>query len=173
MRDTAAYIEMIKRHDHGLRMLVYRLLHDQREMDDVMQEAYLKAFRAYPRFRGDADVRTWLYRIVYNACLDRLREERRRPEVPTDWEPGETGASFPPQEDPAEIVCRSTDLAAALAALPPDHRAAVLLVDAAGFSYDEAAQVLGVRAGTIGSRLNAARSALRKSLNEEDRDAAH
>ena len=67
-------------------------------------------------------------------------------------------------DDPAESVAETSALAAALASLPPDQRAVVLLVDAAGFTYDEAAEVLGIRAGTVGSRLHDARSALRTAL---------
>jgi RNA polymerase sigma-70 factor (ECF subfamily) len=183
MNDTAAFIEVLERHDRGLRALAYRLLRDRQTMDDVMQEAYLKAFRGYSGFRGEAQSSTWLYRIVYNACLDRLRSERGRREVSLDqlaeWslEPmaggadqGEAGRGWATGAteagDPAVVVARRGDLAAALAALPPHQRAAVLLVDAMGFSYDEAAAVVGARPGTIGSRLNHARSALRDTLAE-------
>jgi RNA polymerase sigma-70 factor (ECF subfamily) len=181
--DAATFMELVKRHDPGLRTLAYRLLHDRTAMDDVMQDAYLKAFRGFPGFRGEAEERTWLYRIVYNACIDRLRSERRRHEESLDAltetvtatgaaAGTRTGASIgaglvaSAEDDPGESVARKSDLAAALASLPPDQRAAVLLVDAAGFTYEEAAEVLGVRSGTIASRLHQARSALRTSLAE-------
>lgn len=182
-------MEMVRRHDPGLRMLAYRLLQDRTEMDDAMQDAYLKTFRSLPRFREEAQARTWLYRIVYNACLDRLRSRRRRREVSlgalTDSAVGRSddpcgegcaaayvGRRVPAASrgagDPAEWVARHADLSGALASLPEDQRAAVLLVDAAGFTYEEAAEVLGVRPGTIGSRLSHARSVLRKALAGEE-----
>jgi RNA polymerase sigma-70 factor (ECF subfamily) len=164
MNDTAAFIEAIKRHDRGLRVLAYRLLRDRVAMDDVLQEAYLKAFRGRSGFRGEAQSGTWLYRIVYNACLDRLRSERRSREVSLE---SLTGSALEPAVGAAaDWVVRRGDLAAALATLPPDQRAAVLLVDAMGFSYADAAEVVGARPGTIGSRLNHAHSVLRNLLAE-------
>jgi len=160
--DAAAFIELVKQHDRGLRTLAYRLLHDRTAMDDVMQDAYLKAFRGFSGFRGEAEERTWLYRIVYNACLDRLRSDGRRREESLDALPERaTGYGM---DDPAESVAETSALADALASLPPDQRAVVLLVDAAGFTYDEAAEVLGIRSGTVGSRLHDARAALKTAL---------
>jgi RNA polymerase sigma-70 factor (ECF subfamily) len=165
MKETRAFMEMIEQHDSGLRALAYRLLRDRVAMDDMMQEAYLKAFRGFSGFRGEAQVGTWLYRIVYNTCLDRLRSERRTREVSLEsltesWEGAEAAG------DPAETAPGKADLATALTLLPPEQRAAVLLVDATGFSYDEAADVLSVPPGTVASRLNHARSALRTTLAE-------
>ena len=100
---------------------------------------------------------TWLYRIVTNACLDQLRRRRGAHERLRESASG--GAA-----DPADDVAGRLDLEAALAALPADERAAVLLVDAEGLSYAEAASVLGVREGTVASRLHRARGALRDAL---------
>ncbi len=152
---------MVERHDRELRALAYRLLGDRVAMDDVMQEAYLKAFRGLSSFRREAQPGTWLYRIVYNACLDHLRRERRAGEVPLE------GVAEPVSpDDPSEEALERADLAGALAALPVEQRAAVMLVDAGGLSYEEAAEVLSVPPGTVASRLNHARSALRVTLVE-------
>ena len=159
--DADRFAEIVAEHDRPLRALAFRLLGDREAMDDVLQEAYAKAFRALPRFRGEATTGTWLYRIVYNACLDQLRRERRAAELPRDPPPP---ASAP---DPGESAARREALAAALAALVPDQRAAVLLVDAEGFDYPSAAQVLGVRVGTLASRLSRARASLRRALAAE------
>ena len=178
---TAAFVHMIKEHDRGLRTLAYRLLRDREVMDDVMQDAYLRAFRAFADFRGESEVRTWLYRIVYNACMDRMRSDSRRREVSLErlHEPGDERAwrgaaaatayetewnSACSGQDPAASVVERSELAAALAQLPADQRAVVLLVDAMGFAHHEAAEVLGVRPGTIASRLHYARSGLRAFL---------
>jgi RNA polymerase sigma-70 factor, ECF subfamily len=165
MNETAEFMEMVKRHDRGLRALAYRLLHDRVAMDDVMQDAYLNAFRALSSFRGEAQTGTWLYRIVYNACLDRLRCDRRRPEVSLEVVV-EARTVVQTEGDPGEWVPERSALAVALASVSPEQRAAVLLVDATGLSYDEAADVLGVRPGTIASRLHQARSVLRQTLSE-------
>lgn len=165
--EAAAFMKLVRQHDRGLRMLAYRLLEDRAAMDDAMQDAYLKAFRGYAGFRKEAQARTWLYRIVYNTCLDRMRSNRRLREVPLELatEPESWGGG---DSNPADPVARTSDFAAALASLPADQRAAVLLVDAVGFTNDEAAGVLDVRPGTIASRLHAAREPLRTILAGEE-----
>jgi len=106
---------------------------------------------------------TWLYRITYNACLDELR---RRPAVaPLSYDADRAASVADPAPGPADIVVERDELAAALGRLPPDQRVAVMLVDAYGMDYADAAEVLGVRAATIGSRLSRARVALRQALD--------
>jgi RNA polymerase sigma-70 factor, ECF subfamily len=155
--DPGAFVDLVRGFDQGFRRLAYRLLGDRRELDDVLQEAYTKAFAALPRFRGDSALQTWLYRIVYNTCLDQLK--RQGPETTALGSDPEAAAA-----DPADVVTARSALADALAALAPIERAAVLLVDAEGLSYDDAAAVVGVPVGTIASRLSRARAALRRSL---------
>ena len=164
--DHRAFAQIVDHYDHRLRGLAFRLLGDRDRMDDVLQEAYVKAFRALPRFKGESALGTWLYRIVYNACIDDLRARK----VAVSLDDG-TGAPerADPRPGPADIAVERGDLAAALDTLPPDQRAAVLLVDAYGLDYDEAAEVLGVATGTIGSRLSRARAALRTLLREDGR----
>ena len=162
--DRDAFSELVRRHDRGLRALAYRLLGDRDRMDDALQEAYVRAFRALPRFRGDSSVATWLYRIVYNACLEELgRTRRMADDVRLDAvvEPADPSAQL---ED--AVVLRSR-LADALAELPLEDRGAVLLVDAQGFDYRSAGEVLGIPEGTVASRLNRARAALRRALEDD------
>jgi RNA polymerase sigma-70 factor (ECF subfamily) len=158
--DRRAFAQLVRHYDDGLRALAYRLLGDRDRMDDALQEAYVAAFRALPRFRGDAGLGTWLYRIAYNACLDELR--RTRTVVPIDSVRERVDPSSPTDD---RAAARS-DLGAALAALPPEDRAAVLLVDAQGFDYRSAAAILGVPEGTVASRLSRARRALRRQLDD-------
>ena len=159
--DASAFAALVREYDRPLRELAYRLLDDHQRMDDVLQEAYAKAFRSLPRFRGESALGTWLYRIVYNTCLDDLRRQRRTEarEQPVAEAPP-TGASV----DPGELVAEQTALAAALRTLSSSERAVVLLVDAHGLDYHEASSVLGVPRGTVASRLNRARAALRSAL---------
>ncbi|MGH8991081.1 MAG: RNA polymerase sigma factor [Acidimicrobiia bacterium] len=162
--DPGAFEQLVRHYDPMLRALAYRLMGDRTAMDDVLQEAYVKAFRALPGFRADAALGTWLYRITYRTCLDALRAEGRRRTTPMD----EAGPLADPAGDPARTVAQRADLARALDSLPPDQRAAVLLVDAEGLDYTAAAEVLGVAPGTIASRLSRARAALRIALDEGD-----
>lgn len=162
--DRRAFTEVVRHYDHRLRALAYRLLGDRAAMDDALQEAYVKAYRALPGFREDAGLGTWLYQITYRSCIDFQRRESRHRTDSTEWAP--PGATADPTADPATTATSRTDLQRALAALPVDQRAAVLLVDAEGLDYDAAATVLGVAPGTIASRLSRARTALRAALAE-------
>ena len=157
--DAAAFASLLREHDEAHRRLAFRLVGERGLMDDALQEAYVRAFRALPRFGGRSSFGTWLYRIVYNACLDELRRVRGRREVSLCEREG----AAPDSAD------ERLDLAAALAALPVELRAVVLLVDAEGLSYEEAAEVLGIAPGTVGSRLNRARAELRVALKGEAR----
>jgi RNA polymerase sigma-70 factor (ECF subfamily) len=159
--DERAFEAVVRHYDEGLRALAFRLLGDRASMDDALQEAYVKAYRALPRFRGDSSPGTWLYRIAYNACLDELRRRRRVVALDSVREAADRRAG------PADAAAVRGGLAAALAGLPPEDRAAVLLVDAAGFDYRDAAAVLAVPEGTVASRLHRARRALRRALADE------
>jgi len=160
--DARAFEALIAEHDAGLRGLAFRLLEDQAAMQDAMQEAYVSAYRAIGSFAGESAFGTWLYRIVYNACMDELRRRPRRSYVALD----DSHDHADQAPGPGDVAITRGDLAMALAGLSPEHRAVVLLVDAQGFSYDEVAEALGISAGTVASRLNRARAALRPALGE-------
>ena len=158
--DRDAFVALVEPYDRALRSLAFRLLGDETLMEDALQTSYVNAFRALRSFKGRAGVATWLYRIAYNACLDELRRAGRRP-VPSA-EIGDLPSTA--SADHADAVVRRLDVAAALAALAPEDRAAVLLVDGEGLGYRDVAAVLGVPEGTVGSRLNRARAQLRRAL---------
>ena len=166
--DPEAFAIVVRHYDPALRGLAYRLLGSRDRMDDALQEAYVKAFRALPRFRGQSQLGTWLHRIVYNACLDELERFRRTATVPLD---GATEA-VAHASDHADLVAGRQRLEQALAALAPHDRAVVVLVDGQGFDYADAAEVLGVPAGTVASRLNRARAVLRDALGESVKGVA-
>jgi RNA polymerase sigma-70 factor, ECF subfamily len=162
--DQHAFALLVKHYDPGLRALAYRLLGDPDRMDDALQEAYVKAFRGLSSFRGESSLGTWLYRIVYNACLDELKRDRRLVQLPLE----DAVDPADPRPDVADAVAGRSRLAEALAELTLEERAAVLLVDAQGFNYRSAGQVLGVPEGTVASRLNRARAALRRALGVQE-----
>jgi RNA polymerase sigma-70 factor (ECF subfamily) len=165
--DEHAFAALVRHYDRGLRALAFRVLGDRTRMDDALQEAYVNAYRALPGFRGDASVGTWLYRITYNACLDELK--RARPVIDLESVRDRPQAG----DDPADALSARHSLTRALSALTEEDRAAVLLVDAEGFDYRSAAEVLGIPVGTVASRLNRARAALRHALQETRKGASH
>lgn len=165
--DHHAFGLLLRSHDQRMRALAWKLLGDRDRMDDALQEAYVKAWRALDGFRRDADFGTWLYRITYNACMDELRRATNRP-TPYDWtvtaeQPAVRAAG------PEGTAVASDAVQRLLAALPPDQRATIVLVDGEGFDNQTAAQLLGVAAGTVASRLSRARSTMRDRLREEER----
>lgn len=165
--EREAFSQLVTSCDRRMRMLAFRLLGDAQQMDDVLQEAYLKAYRAFPSFRNEASASTWLYRITYNACMDHLRKQGRiDSHAPLTSIDALAEDGFQPRsaENLEASVHARADLADALATLPPDHRAAVLLVDAFGHDYASAASIMRVAPGTVASRLSRARATLRTTL---------
>jgi RNA polymerase sigma-70 factor, ECF subfamily len=163
--EAAAFTALVRRFDPMLRGLAFNVLGDRELMDDALQEAYLRAFRALPAFEGRAPFGVWLCRIAYNACVDELRGGRRRRWLPLG-EPALKRVRAP-GVDLDEQLALAGALRDALAGLSHADRAAVWLVDAQGHDYRSAAAVLGVAEGTVGSRLNRARAVLRRALSEE------
>jgi RNA polymerase sigma-70 factor, ECF subfamily len=154
--DPDAFMELLAPERSRLESLAGQLLGDRADVADVLQEVYLSAYRALPKYRGDSRLATWLYRITYNACL---RHQARLPKtVDADAEQGT------PAPDHAASVAERLDLAAALAELPIEQRALVLMVDRDGFDYRAAAEALSIPLGTVSSRLAAARAKLRDAL---------
>jgi RNA polymerase sigma-70 factor (ECF subfamily) len=155
--EADAFGVLVRRHQDRLWAVALRLVRDRDDAADVLQDALVKAYRGAPGFRGEAAVSTWLHRIVVTTALDLLR--RRRPVLPEVGEP----------VDPVDVAARrdtQLDVAAALAALPPDQRAAVVLVDLQGFAVDEAAAVLGCPPGTVKSRCFRGRARLARLLSD-------
>ena len=167
--DEQAFAVLVRRHRERLWAVAVRIMADPEEASDALQDAFLSAFRAAGRFRGEAQVSTWMHRIVVNACHDRLRRRRVRPATPTE---GETLDVMANDQDvrsgstrdhasrtETQIVVRD-----ALENLPHDQRIALTLVDMLGYRVEEAAAILEVASGTIKSRCARGRSKLLPSL---------
>lgn len=160
--DPSAFGEIVRRHRDRLWAVALRVLGDREEAADAVQDAFVSAFRAAGAFRGQSAVTTWLHRITVNACLDRVRKSasRRTSLIP---EPERLEQLLEPQESaaaPAERRDLHRQLVAALAQLPPEQRAALVLVDMQGYPVAEAARILGVAVGTIKSRCARGRARL-------------
>jgi RNA polymerase sigma-70 factor, ECF subfamily len=175
--DDTAFGQLLTRHRDRLWAVALRTTGDPEEAADALQDALVSAFRRADSYRGDAAVTTWLHRIVVNACLDRLRRRKVRAAepLPDDLEgyAGRgslvTGTAAEGPEDPADVAERGDRrraVLAALATLPAEQRAALVLVDMEGYSVDEAAAVLDVAPGTVKSRCSRGRARLAPLLAE-------
>jgi RNA polymerase sigma-70 factor (ECF subfamily) len=153
--DPDAFAELVRRHRDRLWAVALRTLGDREEAADAVQDALLSAYRAAGSFRGESAVTTWLHRVVVNACFDRVRRRGARPTVPLPDDD-----VIDSQPDAAGRVETRLDIATALATLPIEQRAALVLVDMQGWSVEEAAQILDVAPGTIKSRCARGRARL-------------
>ena len=160
--DRDAFGELVARSLDRLHAVALGVLADREEAADALQDALLSAYRSADGYRGEARVSTWLHRIVVNACLDRARRRAARPTVPLP-----DGADVPdalPAPDPYGARDTVLDVRAALAALPVEQRAALVLVDVQGLPVEEAARVLGCPVGTVKSRCARGRGRLAAAL---------
>jgi RNA polymerase sigma-70 factor, ECF subfamily len=164
--DCEAFLAVLDAHDRMLRSLAFRVLGDRDQMDDVLQEVALKAFKALPKFRGDASLATWLYRITYTTCLNRLRSGAHTVSLSDPEDDAAALTSHLHSGDTADVVIRRIELSAALASLTPEQRAVVALVLEEGLDHHTASQILEIPMGTVASRLAAARAALRRFLSD-------
>ncbi|MGH3473174.1 MAG: RNA polymerase sigma factor SigM [Nocardioidaceae bacterium] len=168
--DPVAFDELVRRHRDRLWAVAIRTTGDREEAADAVQDALISAFRRAESFRGDAAVTTWLHRIVVNACLDRMRKRQARPTTPLphDEDRSVLLEADAGSDDAAVSTERRADVMRALAQLPPDQRAAIVLVDMEGYSVEQAADLLSCPPGTIKSRCSRGRSKLAPLLGQYD-----
>ena len=154
--DPDAFAQLVRRHQDRLWSVALRTTGDREDASDALQDALVSAYRAAGSYRGEAAVTTWLHRIVVNAALDALRRRAARRSVPLSDEDVRLA-------DPTDALGdRETSLVVtqALDTLPPDQRAAIVLVDLQGHSVEEAARMLDCAAGTVKSRCSRGRARL-------------
>ena len=172
--DRAAFDDLVRQHYALAYNVAYRMLGDHDLSADAMQVAFVRAYRAIGRFRREAGFSTWLYRIVTNVCLDQLRRNDRTSHSLTvqdeyDGDALEERDLPDGGADPAASVEqreRQKMVQTALMRLHPGHREILAMYDLSGLSYEEISEVLRVPLGTVKSRLNRARHALKDELAE-------
>lgn len=170
--DLESFNLLILRYQNLLFGIALRLLNDEDAAADAVQEALISAFRRFDSFRGDS-LRSWLARVVVNACYDEMRKKRRQHSVPleqfnSDGEEIETSYwLIDPESDP-ELQFEASELESAIQSsldkLQPIYRLMLVLVDIEGLSYEEAALAAHIPVGTVKSRLARARTQMQKSL---------
>jgi RNA polymerase sigma-70 factor, ECF subfamily len=178
--DRDRFEGLVGAHLNGLYGSALRLTHNRAAAEDLVQEAMLKAWRSFHTFQEGTNIRAWLYRILMNAHLDNYRKANRSPDVVSDdisdsylYSKAGDGAMISEVGNPEiEVLDKIMDaeVRESLEALPLQFRAAMMLVDVEGFSYKEAAEILGIPEGTVMSRLFRGRHALRQRLAAFVRD---
>jgi RNA polymerase sigma-70 factor, ECF subfamily len=162
--DRVALDRLLRAHYDRLFAVCRRMAGNDADAADATQEALLAIVRGLPRFDGRSSFRTWSYRVAVNACLDELRRRKRRPAVGL---PDLERLDRPDYGVSPDDVADRLMLDAALAALPDDYRAAVVLRDVADLDYAEIAEVLQIPAGTVRSRIARGRLALARTVESQ------
>ena len=171
--DLRAFDLLVLKYQGRIAALVSRYVSDAGEVEDVTQEAFIKAYRALGKFRGDSAFYTWLYRIAANAAKNHLVAKGRRPGADATIEDAEgfdEGGMLSESASP-EALAMGGELAeaveSALNALPGELKAALVLREFDGLSYDDIADVLGCPVGTVRSRIFRAREAVDQRVKEQ------
>lgn len=171
--DKNAFNLLVLRYQHRVAALVGRFVRDTQEVEDVCQEAFIKAYRALSLFRGDSAFYTWLYRIAVNTAKNHLVSRNRRPPISDlDYEEAEaleTGDQLQEIENPENnlVTARLEQVIhEAIAELPEDLRTAFTLREFAGLSYEDITAVMNCPVGTVRSRIFRAREAIDKKIKE-------
>ena len=181
MADQATFVEQASPLMDGLYGAALRMTRNPADAEDLVQETYLKAYRAFGSFQQGTNLKAWLYRILTNTYINTYRAKKRRPDE-TDLEEvedlylyrrlgGLEGATAGRSAE-EELLDHITDseVKDALEALPEQFRMAVLLADVEGFAYKEIAEILDIPIGTVMSRLHRGRKAMQKQLYEFGRE---
>lgn len=165
--DKRAFDLLVLKYQHKIFGLISRYIHDSHEVQDVAQEAFIKAYRALPKFRGDSAFYTWLYRIAINTAKNQLVSRGRRPPATDvdveDAEYYESAGSLRDMETPESALFGSELKAVvdrAISGLPDDLRTAVTLREFDGLSYEDIAEIMDCPVGTVRSRIFRAREAI-------------
>jgi RNA polymerase sigma-70 factor (ECF subfamily) len=169
--DRRAFDLLVLRYQQRIVKLIMRYVHDATEAQDVAQEAFIKAYRALPGFRGDSAFFTWLYRIAINTAKNHLVSLQRKPvdyvldlQDPANYE---SNAQFRDEETPEGLALQEElreVVMSTIASLPEELRTAIMLREIDGLSYEEIAVAMDCPVGTVRSRIFRAREAIDKSI---------
>ena len=169
--DKGAFDMLVLKYQHKIVNLIMRYVRDPEQALDIAQDAFIKAYRALPRFRGDSAFYTWLYRIAVNTAKNHLAAQRRRPiDIELDLQDSEQydlHAKLKETDTPEGVtICEELrkTVEKAIQLLPEDLRTAIVLRELDGMSYEEIAQTMECPVGTVRSRIFRARDAIRKKV---------
>ncbi|MCT4606659.1 MAG: sigma-70 family RNA polymerase sigma factor [Marinisporobacter sp.] len=172
--DIDSFETLIKEHEKLAFNIAYRMLGNIEDAKDATQDAFIKAYKALDKFKGESIFSTWLYKIVTNTCLDLLRKRKSQKtcsyDGQIDTEDGKIMRQLPDEENmPEDIVAkkeRQINIQKAINSLSENHKIVIVLRDIKGFSYEEMSKILDCSEGTIKSRISRARQALKKVIEK-------
>ena len=166
--DMRAFELLMEKHESKMYAVALRMCANREDAQDCLQDAMLRVYKALSSFKGQSSFSTWAYRITMNTCLDELRRKKIRQAASLDqmlevgWSPVDEENSTERHADNQEL---KRNLSKAIQTLPEEMRAAVVLRDVQGFSYDEIASMLSTNVGTVKSRISRGREKLREILS--------
>ena len=168
--DPEAFNRLMEHHERRMYAVALRMCANREDAQDCLQEAMLRVYRAIGSFKGESSFSTWVYRITMNTCLDELRRRKNKQSASLDdlldegWAPADDSGSPEKHAVRAETarILRQT-----IQELPDDMRAAVVLRDIQGYTYEEIAKILDINVGTIKSRISRGREKLREKLRKK------
>jgi RNA polymerase sigma-70 factor (ECF subfamily) len=170
--DIDSFNQLIVRWERPIYALAYRVIGKEEDARDVCQDAFLRAYRALPGFKGQAKFSSWLYRIALNLCRDWIRRQRRAPvsQLPEDVDAGELAAEAGPVESIEDLVARrelSAIVEEAMSELSEEQRTAIILKEYHGMTFQEIADMQGCPLSTVKTRLYQGLSLLRRRLEKQ------
>jgi RNA polymerase sigma-70 factor (ECF subfamily) len=172
--DVESFNQLVLRWERPIYALAYRVIGREDDARDVCQEAFLRAFRALPGFKGQAKFSSWLYRITLNLCRDWIRRHRRAPvaQMPEGTDPLEMAGERGAVETIEDLAARrelTAVVEAAMAHLPEEQRTAIILKEYHGMTFQEIADLQGCPLSTVKTRLYQGLSVLRRALERHER----
>ncbi len=170
--DVESFNQLIVRWERPIYALAYRVIGREEDARDVCQDAFLRAYRALPGFKGQAKFSSWLYRIALNLCRDWIRRQRRAPvqQLPEDTEASELAGETGPVESIEELVARrelTAIVEEAMSVLSEEQRTAIILKEYHGMTFQEIADMQGCPLSTVKTRLYQGLSLLRRRLEQQ------
>ncbi len=173
--DIEAFEILIEEHQKKVFNIALKMLGNYHDANEIAQEAFIKAFKSIKGFKGNSSFSTWVYRIAVNVCLDELRKRKKNKLIYIDDEikneDGEIKREFPDDTYAPETVAETNEIRrkvnSAISALPEEHRIVIILRDINGMSYGEISKITNSPEGTVKSRINRARNALKELLKKD------
>ena len=168
--DAGAFNALMGMHERRMYAVALRMCGNPEDAQDCLQEAMIRVYRSISGFKAQSSFSTWVYRITMNTCLDELRRRKNRPGTSLDglletgWSPSDEGDT--PERHAMRREARAS-IQRFIGELPEDMRAAVVLRDVEGYSYDEIAEILGANVGTVKSRISRGREKLREKISAQ------